>query len=84
MCIRDRDTEDKDGKPIRVTLLRDTETPASVEDVYKRQDKHMKLQKSLDAFLFCCYAGMRYSDFTNLSKDVYKRQAGNCFFERIQ
>ncbi len=25
------DTEDKDGKPIRVTLLRDTETPASVE-----------------------------------------------------
>ena len=31
-------------------------------------DKHMKLQKSLDAFLFCCYAGMRYSDFTNLSK----------------
>lgn len=30
--------------------------------------KHMKLQKSLDAFLFCCYAGMRYSDFTNLSK----------------
>lgn len=30
--------------------------------------KYMKLQKSLDAFLFCCYAGMRYSDFTNLSK----------------
>lgn len=25
------DTEDKDGKPIRVTLLRDTKTPASVE-----------------------------------------------------
>lgn len=29
--------------------------------------KYLKLQKSLDAFLFCCYAGMRYSDFTNLS-----------------
>lgn len=29
--------------------------------------RYMKLQKSLDAFLFCCYAGMRYSDFTNLS-----------------
>ena len=30
--------------------------------------RYIKLQKSLDAFLFCCYAGMRYSDFTNLSK----------------
>ena len=27
----------------------------------------MKYQKTLDAFLFCCYAGMRYSDFINLS-----------------
>lgn len=31
--------------------------------------RYMKLQKSLDAFLFCCYAGMRYSDFTNLSSE---------------
>lgn len=30
-------------------------------------DRYVKLQKSLDAFLFCCYAGMRYSDFINLS-----------------
>lgn len=29
----------------------------------------MKYQKTLDAFLFCCYAGMRYSDFINLSPD---------------
>ncbi|MEQ3026817.1 site-specific integrase [Bacteroides uniformis] len=28
-----------------------------------------KLQKTLDAFLFCCYAGMRYSDFISLSPD---------------
>ena len=27
------------------------------------------LQKTLDAFLFCCYAGMRYSDFISLSPD---------------
>lgn len=26
-----------------------------------------KLQHTLDAFLFCCYAGLRYSDFTSLS-----------------
>lgn len=31
--------------------------------------KHGRYQKTLDAFLFCCYAGMRYSDFTNLSPD---------------
>lgn len=32
-------------------------------------DRYVKLQKSLDAFLFCCYAGMRYSDFINLSSE---------------
>ena len=26
-----------------------------------------RLQHTLDAFLFCCYAGLRYSDFTSLS-----------------
>lgn len=35
----------------------------------KLSGRYMKLQKSLDAFLFCCYAGMRYSDFTNLSSE---------------
>lgn len=31
--------------------------------------RHIKYKKTLDAFLFCCYAGMRYSDFINLSAD---------------
>lgn len=31
--------------------------------------RYIKYQKTLDAFLFCCYAGMRYSDFINLSRD---------------
>lgn len=31
--------------------------------------RYSKYQKTLDAFLFCCYAGMRYSDFVNLSSD---------------
>ena len=26
-------------------------------------------QRTLDAFLFCCYAGLRYSDFVNLSAE---------------
>lgn len=31
--------------------------------------RYTKYQKTLDAFLFCCYAGMRYSDFVNLLPD---------------
>lgn len=33
--------------------------------------RYVKLQKSLDAFLFCCYAGMRYSDFIYLSSENF-------------
>ena len=33
--------------------------------------RYVKLQKSLDAFLFCCYAGMRYSDFIDLSSENF-------------
>lgn len=33
--------------------------------------RYVKLQKSLDAFLFCCYAGMRYSDFINLPSENF-------------
>ena len=29
--------------------------------------RHAPLRHVLDAFLFCCYTGMRYSDFVNLS-----------------
>lgn len=31
----------------------------------------MKLQTTLDAFLFCCYAGLRYSDFVSLKPDNF-------------
>lgn len=30
--------------------------------------RHTRLAPSLDAFLFCCYTGLRYSDFVNLSE----------------
>lgn len=42
-----------------------------------RLDKNeRRWQKTLVAFLFCCYAGLRYSDFVNLSADnlVYIRK----------
>lgn len=31
--------------------------------------RYKHLQHTLDAFLFCCYTGLRYSDFTHLSAD---------------
>lgn len=31
--------------------------------------RYAKYRKPLDAFLFCCYAGMRYSDFISLSPE---------------
>ncbi|MBP1615849.1 MAG: xerC 5 [Bacteroidetes bacterium] len=31
----------------------------------------MKLQTTLDAFLFCCYAGLRYSDFVSLKPENF-------------
>lgn len=46
-------------------------TPEELERLEKLRltGRCMKYQKTLDAFLFCCYAGMRYSDFINLSLD---------------
>lgn len=31
--------------------------------------RYLRLQKTLDAFLFCCYAGLRYSDFVSLTPE---------------
>lgn len=49
-------------------------THLSPEELHRLEDlklegKYAKLQKTRDAFLFCCYAGLRYSDFTNLTSD---------------
>ncbi|WP_321334729.1 site-specific integrase [uncultured Bacteroides sp.] len=37
----------------------------------KLTGNNTKLQSTLDAFLFCCYAGLRYSDFINLTLDNF-------------
>lgn len=34
-------------------------------------DKYPELKHILDAFLFCCYTGLRYSDFTSLSTENF-------------
>ena len=40
-------------------------------------EKDIKFQKTLDAFLFCCYAGLRYSDFTKLKEKNFFTLQGN-------
>ena len=49
-------------------------THLSPEELHKLEEvqlteKFAKLQKPKDAFLFCCYAGLRYSDFTHLTSE---------------
>ena len=36
-------------------------------ELFRPLETHRNLYHVLDAFLFCCYAGLRYSDFTSLS-----------------
>lgn len=45
-------------------------SPEELEKIEKlnlSEGRHARLQKTQDAFLFCCYAGLRYSDFVNLT-----------------
>ncbi len=53
-------------------------TPDELECLEKLQLKgsDLTMQKSLDAFLFCCYSGLRYSDFIHLSEDNFKEING--------
>lgn len=37
-------------------------------------EEHRLLRHSLDAFLFCCYTGLRYSDFIHLRKENIVRK----------
>lgn len=46
-------------------------SPEELKKIEKLQleGKFLKLKKTKDAFLFCCYAGLRYSDFTSLTSE---------------
>ncbi|MBQ8889773.1 MAG: site-specific integrase [Bacteroidaceae bacterium] len=52
--------------------------PEEVEKLEKlsRKGCSERLQHTLDAFLFCCYTGLRYSDFRNLSESNLLRIDG--------
>lgn len=52
------------------------------EELKKLEELELKgrdlgLSHALDAFLFCCYTGLRYSDFTNLSEKDIQRIENN-------
>lgn len=56
----------------KIRSIDGSHTHLSPEELIQLEDlelkgKFMKLQKTKDAFLFCCYAGLRYSDFINLT-----------------
>lgn len=56
----------------KIKTVEGSHTHLSPEELQKLEqvqleEKFEKLQKTKDAFLFCCYAGLRYSDFVNLA-----------------
>lgn len=58
----------------KIKTVENSHTHLSPEELEKLETvqltgRYVKYQKTLDAFLFCCYAGMRYSDFVNLSPE---------------
>ena len=56
----------------KIKSIEGSHTPLAPEELHKFENllltgRYTRLQKTKDAFLFCCYAGLRYSDFTNLT-----------------
>lgn len=65
----------------KIKSVENSHTHLSPEELRKIEglsliNRFERLQKTKDAFLFCCYAGLRYSDFINLSPDniIYMHQ----------
>ncbi|MDD3040008.1 site-specific integrase [Bacteroides sp.] len=59
-------------KKYKIKSVEGKHTHLSPEELRKIENldlegRFVKLQHSRDAFLFCCYAGLRYSDFVNLT-----------------
>lgn len=56
----------------KIKSIEGSHTHLAPEELYRFENlqltgRYMRLQKTKDAFLFCCYAGLRYSDFINLT-----------------
>lgn len=55
----------------KIRCVENSHTHLAPEELSRLEDlvleeRHARLRKTRDAFLFCCYAGLRYSDFINL------------------
>lgn len=58
----------------KIKSVESSHTHLSPEELIKLEEltlvgRGLRYQKTLDAFLFCCYAGLRYSDFINLKAE---------------
>ena len=58
----------------KIKSIEGSHTHLAPEELHKFENlqltgRYTRLQKTKDAFLFCCYAGLRYSDFTNLTSE---------------
>lgn len=56
----------------KIKSIEGSHTHLAPEELHKFENlqltgRYTRLQKTKDAFLFCCYAGLRYFDFTNLT-----------------
>lgn len=56
----------------KIKSIEGSHTHLAPEELHKFENlqltgRYTRLRKTKDAFLFCCYAGLRYSDFTNLT-----------------
>ena len=56
----------------KIKSIEGSHTHLAPEELHKFENlqltgRYTRLQKTKDSFLFCCYAGLRYSDFTNLT-----------------
>ena len=56
----------------KIKSIEGSHTHLAPEELHKFENlqltgRYTRLQKTKDAFLFCCYAGLRYSDFTSLT-----------------
>lgn len=48
-------------------------------EVLQLSQRQFGMQHTLDAFLFCCYSGLRYSDFTHLTAEKVTHQDQECW-----
>lgn len=58
----------------KIRCVENSHTHLSPEELNRLENlvlegRFSRLRKTRDAFLFCCYAGLRYSDFVNLVSD---------------